>query len=388
MSADLTDYCIIGGPSEARLSDVERLTLMGGAGLERVLRIASKQFIQGHKLPKIGRLEKEILEEAIQFYDPQRWPDQSFFPMPRPPFCERVISFHGFADGRVMDIEFNSPFRPHHPAARRYFARHKENRTAHARLWRHDQEPLATVLAIHGWTMGDQRLNSLAFLPGLLYRLGFDVAIVELPFHGRRARGGTREMVFPSVNVIRTNEGIAQAIADIRALSSILRTDRATPIGWVGISMGAYLGTLWSMLDPTAFAIPTVPLVSMSEFAWELLRSNIAEDALLSAGVTLERMRQVFAIHDPLRYSPKIDPSRVLILGGINDEMIPAHHVHLLHEHLGHPALRWCEGGHKASFEGSAIFKETVQFLEGLGFLKRGTAEQLPAADPSPKPNP
>src|SRR5690606_16302287 len=90
-----------------------------------------------------------------------------------------------------------------------------ENREVRIRWWRHRNRPQAVVIAIHGWSMGDQRINSLAFMPGALYQKNIDVAIIELPFHGRRrpAKVPKSRSLFPCADLAQTNEGILQTIS-------------------------------------------------------------------------------------------------------------------------------------------------------------------------------
>src|SRR5690606_33705729 len=105
---------------------------------------------------------------------------------------------------------------------------------------------------------------------GYFYRNGFDIVLVELPFHGRR-RAEQTATLFPSTDFVVTNEAIAQAISDVRELQLYLTSMGVKTVGAMGMSLGAYVASLWASLDPLAFCIPIVPLVSMADLAWSIV---------------------------------------------------------------------------------------------------------------------
>jgi len=53
--------------------------------------------------------------------------------------------------GICRDLRFESPFEPVNPRMRREYQSHTRNRIAHARLWRHEGPPRATLVAVHGF---------------------------------------------------------------------------------------------------------------------------------------------------------------------------------------------------------------------------------------------
>ena len=61
--------------------------------------------------------------------------------------------------------------------------------------------------------------------------------------------------LFPSANLVRTNEAFGQAVFDLRALAAYLRANGAPSVGAIGMSLGGYTTALWASVDPTlAFA--------------------------------------------------------------------------------------------------------------------------------------
>lgn len=381
------DFCIVDSSPENRLSQFERLTLTGGAELDRALAWISKQFGSFSYQHRLETLDVERFFDAARFYtDPSHIHDWSktpsrYFVKPEQVPVVRETTFHGLSDGEVVDLSFKSTYQPQNAAFHEEYSTCLANQTVFARMWRHHGVARPTIIAIHGWTMGDQRVNSLAFMPGFFYQLGFDVALIELPYHGRRRPKTGADLngfLFPSIDVVRTNEAMAQVISDLRNLSLYLQSRGVREVGCMGMSLGAYVGSLWAALDKVAFCIPIVPMVSMAEVAWEIITRDPSFVALREAGLSLDLLHDIYKVHCPLSYAPQTEKNRVLIIAGIGDKIVPPRQPRLLWEHWKRPHLLWFRGGHVAQFKRSKAFSEVVQFFDGLGLtaaqFKEGVA--------------
>lgn len=368
------EYCVLNAAPEHRLSHFERLTLLGGRELERALGWVARQFHSFSLDSHVGAIDIAAMREAAKFYGDPRWSQQSrpFFAPAQPPAAVEVVPVHGLAGGEVLDLHFQSGYRFQYPHSEQLAEQHPKNQTVHVRMWRHHQRGRPVVVAIHGWTMGDQRINSLAFLPGAFYRHGLDVAIIELPYHGRRAGNDARSL-FPSSDVVSTNESIGQAISDLRALKLWLEREGACDVGWIGVSLGAYVGALWSTLDRLAFAIAMVPLSNMAEAAWDYLSHQESFESLVASGLSRELMDSIYGLHSPLAAPGLLAPERSLILAGIGDHIVSARQAQQLHEHWGKPVLQWHDGGHGG-------FTHSTAFEEVEAFLRRNKLSQTDAA--------
>lgn len=171
---------------------------------------------------------------------------------------------------------------------------------------------------------------------------------------------------------------MAQVISDLRNLSLYLQSRGVREVGCMGMSLGAYVGSLWAALDKVAFCIPIVPMVSMAEVAWEIITRDPSFVALREAGLSLDLLHDIYKVHCPLSYAPQTEKNRVLIIAGIGDKIVPPRQPRLLWEHWKRPHLLWFRGGHVAQFKRSKAFSEVVQFFDGLGLtaaqFKEGVA--------------
>lgn len=368
------------------VSEWEKLTLANNGDLERALRRLEKRFtsfklnlndFDTHVGLDLGTAENQ-LAEAIAFYSRPELVNRPelFF---RPPSVVPNICLalpQQLSLGEVLDLRFRSHFEPCFVPFKNEFLSYKDNRDVFARMWRHpDGTELGTVIAIHGWFMGDQRVNALALVPGFFFRMGLNVVLYELPYHGRRAPNGQElsGSVFPSAHLARTNEGIAQAIYELRSLRLWFQEHGDRPIGVVGVSLGGYVAALWATLDKLEFAVPMVPLVSMADLAWDVLSRGDAgafEICPYLRNITLEQLRAGYAPHALFSHPPKTARECQMIVAGLADSVIPTSQPTALWEHWGRPEIFWFEGGHIGQISQSAAFAKLHRFFCELGLAR------------------
>lgn len=364
-----SDYCILNGRVDARLSDVERLTLLGGSGLDRLVQRLGKSLSSVTLDAFAPGLDALSLREQHEKLESLRRAGklEALFVGEQKPVSPAVVPIHGFPLGGVYDLEFHSTFPGAGWAHDAEYKKLVQNQISYVRLWEH-AEPnphRKTIVAIHGWTMGDQRTNSLAFLPGLFFSLGCNVAIVELPFHGRRKPDNVDDSVplFPSADPIRTCVAMAHAVHDLRTLASFLGSRGHAHISCIGMSLGAYVGLLWCSLDAIERGVFLVPLVSMGDMAWELVRLKYLEERDIPNGLTKPLLRDMFADHYPLSRMPATPEDSILVIGGRGDHLVPRNQISLLRERWPHARVTWASGGHAAATQRGEVFDLVRSFL-------------------------
>ena len=364
-----SDFCFLNGRSDSRLSDVERLTMLGGGGLDRILQRLGKT-LEGVNLDAFSTgLEPSVLrasQERLHTLRTQGAIAELFRPIgpPRPP---AVVPVHGFPFGSVIDLEFRSEFPAaswgHDPS----YQAVESNRNSYVRLWEHndDHEGRATIVAIHGWTMGDQRVNSLAFMPGLLYTLGCNVALVELPFHGRRRPVGVPESdpLFPSIDPVRTCVAMAHALHDLRALAAFLSSRGHSRLSCVGMSLGAYVAALWASVDVLRRVALLVPLVSMGDMAHELLVKRFGSSEGAAIGVDVAVLRDLFSDHYPLSRDPQTAQESIMVVRGKGDQLVSRGQIAILRRAWPRAKYLWADGGHGAPVKRGETFARMTDFL-------------------------
>jgi pimeloyl-ACP methyl ester carboxylesterase len=276
-------------------------------------------------------------------------------------------------DGRCLDLSFQSPFEPVNPHERRAYLRHKKNRTAHLRYWAHRDGPRPTILAIHGFSADLYLLNEWFFALPWLYRLGYDVALFTMPFHGARQ---TRYSAFSghgffAGGVSRINEAFGQAVLDFRVFVDHLVRERGVPrVGVTGVSLGGFTSALLAATEPRLeFAIPNVPLASVPDLVLEWQPIGVVlRSALKVIGQSLVDARRMLAVTSPLTYKPLLPRERLMVIGGVGDRLAPPKHSRLLAEHWNHCQLYWFPGSHLVHFDRGEYLRHTARFLRSIGF--------------------
>ena len=323
--------------------------------------------------PDLRDARPRLVELASLYGDGTLGLPSRFFPEPEPAVV--TITDAGTAHGgRVDDLGFPSSYRPFLPAHRVEHHRWIENQTAHVRWFRAaDRAPQPVMVCLHGWGGGAWWLEERAFSAGYWLARGFDVALFQLPFHGQRAPGGVGKgprsgALFPSANLVRTNEAFGQAIHDLRALSAYLRANGAPAVGAIGMSLGGYTTALWATIDPTlAFAIAMIPAVSMSDLMWRHGEDSPARRRAAQAGVSEELIASVFAVHAPTTRRVLLPRERLMIVAGLGDRITPADQAERLRAHWGDCAIHWFPGGHLAQVGRGDAMRAVRQHLAAAG---------------------
>ncbi len=243
------------------------------------------------------------------------------------------------------------------------------NHHAHARLITR-AEPRPIALLVHGYLMGQLRIDERVWPIHVLDELGFDSALVLLPFHGRRAhpeRTGVPE--FPGRDPRFAAEGFRQAVTDLRELAGFLRRRGHPSVGMLGMSLGAYTAALTTTVDASFdFLVPIVPLASIADFAREQGELPEAPEPRAVEHALLER---AYAHVSPVEREPLIARERVLVIGAKADRITPFSHARRLAAHFHAPLAAW-HGGHLWQLGRGEAFERVAELLRALPRLEAG----------------
>ena len=298
--------------------------------------------------------------------DPRRF--FSFVDEPATPL--RISGRHrrSVTGGTIVARELTTAYRPYHCAD----AAAGDKVTAPDKIlvehWVHEPpRGRGTVVALHGFSMGYPRMDAFALFAAQCFGAGFDVALVTLPFHGPRTPADARFSGerFAVPHVARLNEAVRQAIYEIHLLTGWLRQQTGAPVGLLGLSLGGYLAALMAGLQPDLdFVIPMVPPVCIGDLAWRFFSHSRYYRRGQSAAFSHEELRAMYRVHSPLTYAPCVEKSRLLILAGRGDQIVPPEHPHALWRHWGEPEIYWFSGSHLAPFRRGLLVAKILEHLE------------------------
>ena len=225
--------------------------------------------------------------------------------------------------------------------------------------WVHQgRPPRATVLAVHGFTMGWPRFDAIALFASEWFRAGLDVALLTLPFHGPRTppHASFSGDSFARPDVGELNEAARRAVREILLAVRWLRAESQHPVGLLGLSLGGYLAATAAGLDPElAFVVTMVPPVCFGDLAWRFMPERQARAGAALPALGYDELRRAFRIHSPLAHAPVVARERLLVIAGRGDRIVPPEHPSSLWRHWGEPAIHWFDGSHLAPFGRAGI---------------------------------
>ena len=299
-----------------------------------VLRASAEPFLGG-----------ELWEEPRRFF--------SFIDTPAFPVEEHARYRRRISGGVVVARKLATAYRPY-PGMDDRRETAVTSDPVYLEHWMHDASPApATIVALHGFSMGYPRIDAAVLFAAACFRAGYDVALVTLPAHGRRTPPGARFSGerFAVPHVAGLNETVRQAVYEIHVITGWLRRQTHRPVGLLGLSLGGYLSALIAGLTRDLdFVIPIVPPVCIGDLAWRFFARSRHYTQTGTATFSRDELRAAYRVHSPLTYARQVDKGRILILAGRGDQIVPADHPHTLWSHWGEPDIHWFSGSHLAPF--------------------------------------
>jgi len=276
--------------------------------------------------------------------------------------------------GTVYRRQVESHYRPPGLGAPRPVASHEEPREPILfEHWVHEGRPArGTVIALHGFAMGQPRLGAFALFAREWYQRGLDVVLLTLPEHGERRPPHARFSgeCFAVPDGVRLAEAVREAIFEIFVVERWLRARLDAPIGLLGLSLGGYLTSLSVGLSGRFdFAIPMAAPACMGDLAWRVFQRTRHVRPGAEGPLDESTMRASFRVHSPLAHPLRIPRERVLIVAGRGDRVVPPEHPTALWEHWGKPPVHWFNGSHTAPFGRKRIVGAIDTHLRRIGVL-------------------
>jgi hypothetical protein len=246
------------------------------------------------------------------------------------------------------ELSFESGYEPHadEPGRERWLG-YAANRAAHAVVLRHAGHPRPWLVCIHGYFMGNTRFGLWIFdAIRLHHRLGINVMLPVLPFHGPRKAGRFSGEGFLGGSIVDTVHAEAQSVWDLRRLLGWIRASGAPSIGVHGVSLGGYNAALLAGLDAgLSCVIAGIPPVDLARLVWTHAGTSVVR-SLERAGIDRDEVAELFRVVSPLAFEPKTAHERRAIYAGIGDRLVSADHPRDLWVHWGRPRIVWTQGGH------------------------------------------
>jgi len=289
---------------------------------------------------------------ALQEYQHQQLSTdpQDFFYCPTDPPEVQLGTRRSTQKYTHQSFTYTSPYQPLSESFTQQYRNYAENHTVHAKIYHPRNAPSrATVILLHGWTKGDYIWESRLLIPWMTTQLGCSVVGLAFPYHASRSPSQARFSgeYFLSGDMIRTLEAIRQSVIDTRSLMNWLESEENTPIGLVGISLGAFITYLLLTTDDRpAFAVPIMGHGELVYGADDVtLLKNVNQD-IQAQGIDLHDNPQLTQPLTALQMQPLISPERILPINGLYDMIVSPQRAKVLFEAWHIPEVVWLPGGH------------------------------------------
>ena len=356
------------------LDALHPLKVHGTAGLDRVLRTGLATLMTtALAAPVLSRKRLRREQELLSFYRglaDDGDAKQVFIAPPRGVAVRERRQWLAAPPRKIPSrlLGFDSPFVPLHPELRAAYKGYASNRRAWAQHWTHADGPRPTLMFVHGFVADPYWLNSRMFALPWLHRMGYDILLCTLPFHGARRAWAEPFSGYGyfAHGLASLNEAMLHSIHDLRVWLDYLLERGAPSVGISGLSLGGYLSALLASVDDRlAFCIPNSPVVSPVDMAREWLPMRWLIQAMMHrSGIGIEELRHALALHSPLSYTPKIAPERLLVIGGAGDRFTPPRFVRLLHQHWQGSAMHWFPGNHVVHLQQGVYLRLMRGFMD------------------------
>jgi len=273
------------------------------------------------------------------------------FPVPGPPRDVRIT--RNLVD-RALKASTLSWESQHQVVCDQYLPRHmgpyRKNRTAWARWVRPDgQRRRGCMVYVHGWLEPGSWVEEATLFRIWGKALDVDLLHVSLPFHGRRNpwRALFSGEYFWTADLVRTVEGVRQAICDTRTAIMWLREQGYDEVGVAGISLGGALTMQLACLEPLPdYIVPIVGHLNLIDAVEQALILRRRRRDLTAWGVDEPQRRKLFQRLGMGLHKPLMTPESQLWIQAREDGYIRAEIVRRQWEDWNRPNILWVDGGH------------------------------------------
>lgn len=196
---------------------------------------------------------------------------------------------------------------------------------------------------------------------------GMNAALIDLPFHKRRRRGGcTSGEGFFSPDLDETAAVLRQGAADVIALIRWLQRERHASVGLWGTSLGGAVAGLATAFLPTLQAsVLMEPLDNPGDPLLYLKSTSDIVEFVAAAGHDPAELPAMLRHVAPSTYRPAIAKERILFVTTLWDRIIRRECQERFWDSWGRPPRLTWEGGHITTAYNRRVVAEALAFLRG-----------------------
>jgi pimeloyl-ACP methyl ester carboxylesterase len=195
---------------------------------------------------------------------------------------------------------------------------------------------------------------------------GWNAAFVHLPFHYSRTPAGHRngELAI-TADLVRTGQGLRQAVTELRQLIAQLRARGSREFSVWGLSYGGWIGALLASVEELHSLILMEPIVDVSHAIWHSPAGLAVRRQLRPRGISPELIERHAHLTSPLHAAARFAAQNILLIAGEYDRIAPAEGIARLHKLWEGSEMLTVPQGHF----GYSMMREAWAWTEGRGFV-------------------
>ncbi len=192
---------------------------------------------------------------------------------------------------------------------------------------------------------------------------GWNACFVHLPFHySRTPRGFFNGELAISADLVRTAQGLRQAVIELRQLMQIFRERGCREFALWASSYGGWIGALLSFVERDfRFVALMEPIVNIEHAIWECAAAVRLRSQLRQNGITHALVERHFHLTSPMHNKPLCENERVIFAAGDYDQIARGSDIASLHEKWRGSELLRVPQGHFGYLMMPAMFARLIE---------------------------
>ncbi len=223
------------------------------------------------------------------------------------------------------------------------------------------------IIFVHGWRADNLDRLGKVFLDSFVER-SYNIYNYVLPFHMERSPDTSLYSgeYFVSADVSRTLKSEQQAVSDIRALISYIKTEKKGKVIIIGLSLGGITTNLLSEVEENIDVLISLFYANDLSFTiYETEAGKYIKKDFLKNNFDYSLLKKSWEVINPCLRKPLINLNKILLVSGKYDKYVINKDTNTLWKNWGNPKRYMYSCGHSGIvLSKNKIKKDVLEFID------------------------
>jgi len=228
------------------------------------------------------------------------------------------------------------------------------------------------IIFVHGWRADNLDRLGKVFLDSFVER-SYNIYNYVLPFHMERSPDTSLYSgeYFVSADVSRTLKSEQQAVSDIRALISYIKTEKKGKVIIIGLSLGGITTNLLSEVEENIDVLISLFYANDLSFTiYETEAGKYIKKDFLKNNFDYSLLKKSWEVINPCLRKPLINLNKILLVSGKYDKYVINKDTNTLWKNWGNPKRYMYSCGHSGIvLSKNKIKKDVLEFIDKRGVI-------------------